>query len=167
MRIPFPERVNTSHALIFAGLLATIQILEGTNPIFSGCVFCFVMLATVAFNITGGLAYPSGAFVFFNAFFTIILPCVVKVFLGQRGDGNLQTPLQTVEVYVLGMAGMLGAAAFSRRYRPRKAFIAGMLPRESLYPAYVGSALLSILIGVFLTYVPNTGSGSISSFLNQ
>jgi len=167
MRIPFPDRVNPTHALIFATILAAVQVFEGTNPFFAGCVFCFILVATVAFNFTGGLVYPSGAFVFFNAFFTMVLPCVVKAVLRQPADSNLRSPLRTVEVYLCGMVAMLAAAAFSRRFRPRKAFIENMLPKESLRAAYIGSAVLSIFFGFYLTYFPNVGAGSFSSFLQQ
>ena len=66
MRIPFPERVNLSYALIFATALFGVQVLEGTNVFFACCVFCFIMIAAVGFNITGGFPFPSGAFIGFT-----------------------------------------------------------------------------------------------------
>ena len=167
MRIPFPERVNLSYALIFATALFGVQVLEGTNVFFSCCVFCFIMVAAVGFNIAGGLPFPSGAFIGFNAFFTLILPMVVKVFLGQPADSNLRSPFRTIEVYLLGMASMVVAGIFSRRFRWRKALIAGLLPADSLKSAYVGCAVMSVLVYLYLAFLNTGGDGSFGSFLVQ
>jgi hypothetical protein len=167
MRIPFPERIDLSHALIFATALCTVQIFEGTNPFFSGCVFCFLLIACVGFNIAGGIAYPSGAFILFNAFFTVTLPMVTKAILREPADSNMRAPMRTIEVYLIGMVAMLAAIIFSRRFRARKSFIAGIMPKNSLHAAYVGCAVLSVLAGFYLTFFPNVSNGSFSSFLVQ
>src|ERR1700761_340745 len=132
MRIPFPERVNLSYALIFAGTLFCIQLLEGTNVFFACCVFCFIMIAAVGFNITGGFPFPSGAFIGFNAIFTLILPMIVKGCLGDPANSHLRAPLRTIEVYLLGIVSMVVGGIVSRRFRRRKALIAGLLPVDSL-----------------------------------
>lgn len=167
MRIPFPERVNLTHVLIFATALCGVQIFEGTNPFFSGCAFCFIMVAAIGFNIAGGIMYPSGAFIFFNALFTMVLPLVTKAVLREPADSNLRVPMRTVEVYLLGMVAMVAAAIFSRRFRARKSWIADMLPLASLRAAYVGCAVLSVLIGLYLAFSPGGGNGTINSFLLQ
>jgi hypothetical protein len=168
MQIPFPERVNPTYALLFAAALSATEILQGTSPAFAGCVFCFIMLAAVAFNVTGGIAFPSGAFVFFNAIFTVILPCTAQAILGQPADALLRAPVRTMEVYLCGLVGMFVAAVFSRRFRSKRAFIASMLPREGLRTAYIGSAVLSILITLYLTFLATGGgNGSFTSFVIQ
>ena len=167
MRIPFPERVNLSYALIFATALFCVQVLEGTNVFFACCVFCFIMVAAVGFNITGGFPFPSGAFIGFNAIFTLILPMIVKVFLGDPADSNLRVPLRTIEVYLLGMVSMVAAGIFSRRFRRRKALIAGLLPEDSLKSSYVGCAVLSVIVYFYLTNFNHGGDGSFGSFLVQ
>jgi hypothetical protein len=167
MRIPFPERVNLSYALIFATGLFVVQVLEATNIFFACCVFCTILVAAVGFNVAGGLPYPSGAFIGFNAIFTIILPMVVKVFLGDAADSHLRTPLRTIEVYLLGMVSMFAACVFSRRFRRRRAVIAGLLPVDSLKSAYVGCVVISILIFLYLSYLSRGGDGSFGSFLVQ
>jgi len=75
--------------------------------------------------------------------------------------------MRTIEVYLIGMVGMLIAAIVSRRLRPRKALIAGMLPTDRLHAAYVGCAVLSILAILYLRVFPNVSVGSFSSFLVQ
>ncbi len=167
MRIPFPERVNLSYALIFATTLFCVQVLEGTNVFFSCCVFCFIMIAAVGFNITGGFPFPSGAFIGFNAIFTLILPMIVKALLGDPANRNLHVPIRTIEVYLLGMVAMVAAGIFSRRFRRRKALIAGLLPVDSLKSSYVGCAVLSVIVYFYLTYFNHGGDGSFGSFLVQ
>jgi hypothetical protein len=167
MRIPFPERVNLSYALIFATALCLIQVLQGTSIYFSGCAFAFILVSAMAFNIAGGVPYPSGAYIGFNAFFTLLLPFVVKACLGEPADSNLRQPMLTIEIYLVGMVGMLVAAVVSRRFRPRRALISGMLPEYTLHSAYVGSAVLSVILTFYIAVAPYGGNGSFSSFLVQ
>jgi hypothetical protein len=167
MRIPFPERVNPTYALIFAIVLCSIQVLEGTNLFFSGCVFCFLLIATAGFNIARGFPYPSGAFIGFNAFVTIILPMITKAILREPADSNLSAPQRTIEVYLLGMVAMLAAAVLSRRFRLRKAYITGMLPADNLRSAYIGCAVLSVILTLYLIFFSTGGKGTFDSFLVQ
>jgi hypothetical protein len=167
MRIPFPERVNLSYALVFATALFGVQVIEHTNVFFSCCVFCFIMVAAVGFNIAGGFPFPSGAYIGFNAFFTLILPMVVKALLGDPANSNLRTPFRTIEVYLLGMVSMVAAGIFSRRFRWRRALIAGLLPADSLKSAYVGCAVISVLIYLYLAFLTTGGDGTFGSFLVQ
>jgi hypothetical protein len=167
MRIPFPERVNLSYALIFATGLFVVQVLEGTSIFFAGCVFAFLMVAAVGFNAAGGLPYPSGAFIGFNAIFTMIIPMIVKAVLADPADSHLRAPMRTIEVYLLGMVSMTAACIFSRRFRRRNATISGLLPADSLKSAYVGCVVISILIFLYLSYLSRGGDGSFGSFLVQ
>lgn len=168
MRIPFPERVNLSYVLLFASGLCGMEFLEGTSPAFCACVFCFILIAGVAFNIAGGIPYPSGAYVGFNAIFSVIFPQTIKVLLREPADSNLRAPVRTMEVYLLGMVAMLIAAMITRQFRPRKAFISDMLPERSLRGAYIGCGVFSVLISLYLTFgVTSGGNGSFTSFLMQ
>ena len=167
MRIPFPERVNLTYAFLFAIALAGVQIFEGTHAFYSACAFGCIMVASLAFNLSGGIMYPSGAFVFFNCFFTVLLPGVAKGILREPADSNLRNPMRTIEVYLVGMVAMLVAVMFSRRFRARKALIAGKLPEKNLHSAYVGCAILSVLLSAYLLFFPNVANGSLSSFLVQ
>ena len=54
--------------LIFSALLVLVQLLEGTDPRYSGLVFCFFMLSTFAFNVAGGFTRPSGAYIISTSF---------------------------------------------------------------------------------------------------
>ena len=55
MRIPFPERVNLPYTLAFATAMFCVQVLEGTHVFFAGCVFCYILVAAIGFNIAGGI----------------------------------------------------------------------------------------------------------------
>lgn len=167
MRIPFPERVKLFHALVFAIVLFGVQVLERTNVFYAGCVFMFILLAAVAFNIAGGLPYPSGAYIGFNAMFTVVVPSVAKALLREPADGNLRTPIKMMEVYLVGMLGMLVATMVTRQVRRKNALISNMMPNEALKSAYIGSATFSVLIYLYLAYVASFGNGSFGSFLIQ
>ncbi len=167
MRIPFPERVNLSYALIFASVLLAVQLFEGTNAFFAGCIFCFILVAAFSFNIAGGIPYPSGTYIGFNAILTVILPMTVKAILGEPADSNLRAPTRIAEVYLLGMVAMLAAAIFSRRFRPRRAFISDMMPVDSMRSAYIGCAALSVIITLYLSFFNYGGQGTFDSFLVQ
>src|SRR6185312_11109822 len=107
------------------------------------------------------------AFIGFNALFTLILPMLVKAFLGAPANSNLRVPLRTIEVYLLGMVAMVAAGIFSRRFRRRRALIAGLLPADSLKSSYIGCAVLSVLVYLYLLFLSSGGDGSFGSFLVQ
>ncbi len=166
MRFPFPERVRYSHALLFATALFGAQMLEGTNFMMAGLVFCFILVSTAAFNIAGGFYYPSGAFIGFNAVLTLVMPMVAKVILLEPAQRNLRVPIRTVEVYLCGMVAMLAGAVFTRKYRPAVGFISNMLPPENLRVAFRGGVVFAIFFA-FLQGSAGGGDGSFGSLLNQ
>ena len=166
MRIPFPERIAYSHALIFSVVLTSIQLFEGTNPAFAGFSFCFILVSVAAFNIAGGFPFLLGAYIGLNAILTVILPITVKVLMRDPSQSNLRVPVKTIEVYLCGMLAMCVAAVVTRHFRPRRAFISEMLPASALRAAYQGSTFLAVTLGFAHAVLPN-GSGSVGSLLAQ
>ena len=169
MRIPFPERIVYSHALIFAAVLCGVQILERTNPLFSAYCFMFILVSTAAFNLAGGLPYPSGAFIGFSAIFTLIIPLCVKAVIGEPADSNLRSPERSVEVYLVGMIGMLLAALVTRSFRARRSFLVRKLPLTDMRGAYLGSLILGVLLSFVVMFLGNQqgGLGSFSVQINR
>lgn len=166
MRIPFPERILYSHALIFALVLFAVQMLERTNLFFASGCFAFILVSIAAFNIAGGFPYPSGAYIGFNAIFTLIIPLCVKAVLGEPAESNLRAPVRSIEVYLIGMTAMLGAALVSRRFRNRRPFLQRFMPLGNLRGAYLGSIIISILLA-FVVVVAGNEPGTFGSFALQ
>jgi hypothetical protein len=166
MRIPFPERIAYSHALAFGALLSAVQLLEHTDPIFSGCCFLFILVATVGFNVCGGMFYCSGAFIGCNAIMTVILSMVAKAFFREPASSNLLTPAHTMEVYLCGMVAMTLAGLAATSFRPRKAYLSDMLPLDKLRTSAYGCAVLGAALSVVQSFMGG-GNGTISSFIGQ
>lgn len=167
MRIPYPERISYTAALCFAALLLLAQLLEQTQPIFAFCCFAYIMVTVAAFNLSGGLYRPAGAFIFFNSVLSIILALVVKAFLGEAADANLVAPLRIIEVYLLGMVSMLIASFIETRFRPRRALIPSILPLVTLRGAYIGAAILGLASTFFWLSGPNLPNGGIFTALHN
>ena len=168
MRIPFPERVSYSGALAFAITIGGIQLLEGTNPYFTGLCMAFILLAALAFNITGGMAFPSGAFIGANVLVTLLIPLCVKAGLGEAADTRLHEPNRTIEVYMCGMIAMSVAGVLARAVRPQKSLLKRLAPITNLRTAYYGVAVLAAVLTPYLLLTGDgIQDGSLRSFLNQ
>jgi hypothetical protein len=166
VRLPFPERVPYTYVCIFALLLCTIQVYQGTAPLFSlGCFF-FVIISAIAFNVAGGLTRPSGAYIFFFSILVVIIGLFWKAFLGEPADSNLAVPMLTIEIYVASIFGMLVAAFVSRRLAPKQALLAGFVTDENMQTATVGCLVAGVIFLFVFALVPK-GEGSVLSALAQ
>ena len=146
MHIPYPERIPYGWATTFALILFGVQLFEGTHLLFAGCCFSFILVATAAFNIAGGLYRPAGAYIFFNAVLTLIVGVVVKAVLGEPADTFLASPQLTIEIYLFGMLAMLFGAYVESRFRPRKAYIEAKLPMPDLRIVYIGTTAIALFL---------------------
>jgi hypothetical protein len=166
VRLPFPESIRFVPAVLFAMILCLIQLVQGTNPTFALCCFCYILVATIAFNVAGGFTRTSGSFIFFNSVLGVIVGLCVKVYLGEPADSNLAAPLLTIGVYLFGMCMMLVAVYLSKRLRPKQAIMGRMVTDSNMQTATVGCLVAGIAIQ-FAGYVIPWGAGSVLSALNQ
>jgi hypothetical protein len=166
MRLPFPDHIPFVAAFLFAILLCGVQMLQGTNPVFSLGCFVYILIATVAFNIAGGFSYTSGAFIFFNSVLGLIIGLCLKAYLGEPADSNLLAPNLTITVYLIGMCMMLAAVYFSRKFRAKRPLLGKMVNDANMQTATVGCLVVGILINSSGYILPG-GNGSLVSALNQ
>ena len=61
MRFPAPDRLNMRHISLLAAAIFVGQVLEGTDLLFSVLTAVYTLLWANAFNVAGGIRYPSGA----------------------------------------------------------------------------------------------------------
>jgi len=146
MHIPYPERISYAWATMFASALFAVQLLEKTQLLFALCCFAYILIATAAFNIAGGLYRPAGAYIFFNAVLTLIVGVVVKAALGEPAHTNLTSPALTIEIYVFGMLAMLFGAYVESRFRPPQAFIEAKLFMPNLRTVYFGATAIALFL---------------------
>ncbi|MDR3734444.1 MAG: hypothetical protein P4L10_02785 [Acidobacteriaceae bacterium] len=166
MRIPFPERITPWHAGLFAILLCVLEVLQGTQPLFAAFVFIYIMLATLAFNLAGGLYRASGAYVFANAILGLIFSQCAKVFLGEPADLNLRAPMTTILVYTAGMGSILAAVAISRRVRLKVPLLERGHTTDNIRQMAIGCITVGIALSFVLSVIGND-NGSIGAVLNQ
>lgn len=166
MRIPFPVHIRLWHAFCFAGLLFTAQLLEGTSLYFSVCSVLFIVIATVAFNLAGGLARPSGAYVFFYSVLAVIVGLCWKAIIGEPGDSNLLNPLLTIRVFLAGITAMLAAVYVSRKLTAKRAFLRNAVAEAKMQNATIGCMITGLFLS-FLLMVLTWQSGSALSALAQ
>jgi hypothetical protein len=177
MCIPFPTRISLFHSCGFAIVLCVAQLLEGTSPEFSLLTFAFIVIATFAFNIAGGFAYPSGSYIFFYAVLAVLIGLTYKAYLGEPADSHLEVPVTTMLVYVAGITGMLVSAYFKKLLLPAKSLLHGTANRIDLDAASIGCMIVgaAIFIGGVLTFKAAANmqenyanhSGTVLSALNQ
>ena len=155
-----------SHVGIFASLLFLMEQITRTDLFFSVCTFLFILVAGATFNLAGGLTTPSGGYVFFYSFLTVIIGLVWKTALGEAAQTNLYEPRLTIEVYVGGICGMLLAVMVSRRFTRRRPLLEGLATLNNMQSASTGCLIFGLVIYLLGTFVPHQ-SGSLFSALVQ
>ena len=166
MRLPFPEHIPLRYAGYFATLLWVAQYVQGTSPAFSVCCFFFILVATLAFNLAGGLTRCSGVYVFFYSVNAIILGLFWKAVLGEPADSNLTHPLLTIEAELGGIVAMWGSIFISRRFTKEPAFLDDLIPERKMLHASIGCAITGTVLTALLWFIPYQ-SGSLLSSLAQ
>jgi hypothetical protein len=163
VRLPFPERVPLTPVIIAALVLGTIQVAEGTAPLFSLCSSLFIVVTAIAFNVAGGLSRPSGSYIFFFAVLAVIVGLTWKAVLGEPADSNLQQPILTIEVYLGSMCGLLAAAFVSRRLTPKRGLLAGFVTDANMQSATFGCLVTGLFLIFLLSVVPVEPGGILSA----
>ena len=169
MRIPFPTRIPLWRAVTFAFGLAILQVLAGTNPLFSILCVLFITVSTVAFNVAGGLSRPSGSYVFFFATLVVIVGLVVKVVSWEPADSHLRVPILTMSIYVVAMLGMLLSVYLSRRFSRKQGLLRNVVSTDNMIWAAAGCAIAGMgfpFLGIVLgsSSGPNVFTPLISAF---
>jgi hypothetical protein len=169
VRLPFPERIPPKTLFYFAGGLSALQLLQGTDAIFSLCCFGYILAAGFAFNIAGGLNQTSGAYVFFNALLSVIVGLCWKAILWEPAQANLLAPQLTIEVYFAGMVMMLLAAFLCRKLRLSRPLLENILPDNKYENATYGCLITGTIIAIANAFASTTSanSGSVLAALNQ
>jgi hypothetical protein len=170
VRIPYPERIPLHGVAVFAAFLFAIQILEGTALYFAVGSALFLLIATFAFNVAGGLTRASGAYVFFYALLVVLVGLFYKAFLGEPAQSNLLDPRTTIEVYVGGVSGMLAAVVVSRRFTRKSGLLQEVLKDSLMYRASIGCMLFGsagpFLIGMLGSAPLQTAFGQLNQLIS-
>ena len=153
VRIPFPERIPWLYATAFAFLLLLLQLVTGTDLVFSLLCFFFVILSALAFNAAGGLSRPSGSYIFFFAMLAAIFGLVTKVVFLEPGQSHLRVPVPLMETYVIGMLGMLAAAYLSRRLSRRTGLLENIVNESDMRSAVIGCVVAGIAFSIAIPIV--------------
>lgn len=154
MRIPLPLKFKSKHIALFTGILFLAQQINGTTMLFSVLTTVYIVLFAIAFNLCGGLAYPSGAWVFFNGMLTAVVGLSYKNLLGESGQSNLQSPETTMGAYCVGMCGVMAAAYVCKRLRKKKAILGTMAGGSAMKLAAIGCLFLGLFLHFFAFLVP-------------
>lgn len=167
MVLPFPTRIPVFKAFLFTSLLVLVELLEGTDPVYSALIFSFFMLSVFAFNIAGGFSRPSGGYIFFFAVLAVELGTVRKAFTGQAAQTNLDDPLLLMSVHVAVMGSMLFAAYFTRMFVKTQDGMAGVMKVRNINysESSIGCFVLWILMTQIIPMLPG-GGGQILHSLN-
>jgi len=153
---------------IFATIVCALQQVDGTTTTFSICTFFFIFIAALAFNQTGGLTKPSGAFIFAYATLGVTVGICYKIILGEPGQRNLLQPERTIEVQLGTISAMLVAAYMASKFVPKKPWFPQFASNEDLGRASIGCLIVgvsAILLGIFGP--GGGGPGSFMSAFNQ
>lgn len=161
MRLTLPARVSMSAVLSFCAALLAVELAEGSDIVLALATQTFVILAALAFNLCGGLLYPSGSCIFFLTVLTLGLGAILKAGLGEPLQSNLIDPKNTILAYTAGMASILIAAYFSTLLRSRRGLLERFDPGTRVQQMAAGCLLISIGIPLIL---PANFKGTFAQF---
>ena len=164
MRFPVPERFPPKAVFIFATLIFVGQLIEGTDFLFAVLTAAFIGIWATAFNISGGMVYTSGAYIFFNGLLTAVLGVTAKVLLFQAGDRHLRAPRSLMICYCIAMAGMGGMSFLARGLRPATGLLKDFDSLNSLKRAAVTCLIAGSIV---FAITSSGGGGEIGSALRQ
>lgn len=168
MRIPYPTRLNLNHVLIVTVILLLAQLLDGTDPLFAflGCLS--IVFSVLAFNLLNGLGTTSGAYVFFTAIPTFVILIFIKVLTWEPSDRHFEQPLITMSATALGWAGILVAAALSRKFATMRNIVRfSARDLENLKNTSAGLLVIGLISQILLTNYNTRANGSIWAALSQ
>jgi hypothetical protein len=166
MRLPFPERIPLFYVFIFAALLCTAQLLEGTAALFSLLSFLFIFISAITFNLAGGVTRPSGSYILAFSLLGVIIGLIWKAVLGEPANSNLEVPILTMEVYVGAICAMLAAVYISRKLTTKRALLGTLLKPAKEQNATMGCIIAGLAIIALDIALPH-GTGSLLSGLQQ
>lgn len=164
MRIPFPQHVPLYRAALFAAALAFVERLEGTPLYFCFGVLCFIVIATFAFNLSGGLARAAGAYIFFYAVLVFIIGVTYKAILGEPAQSNLSDPRTTIEAFVASISMLTVAAFLSRRFARKTGLLEQSLKTERMYYSSIGCIVVGTSATTLISFLGESGARLQSAF---
>lgn len=168
MRLPYPTRLNVNYVLIVVMFLLFAQLLNGTDPVFAFLACVAMVFSVLAFNLLDGLATTAGAYVFFMAIPTFVVLILMKIITWEPSDRHFEQPLITIAATALGWAGILVAAALSRRFAGRRNVIHfSAKDLENLKNTSAGLLVIGLFSQILLTNYNTGGSGTVWTALNQ
>src|SRR5580692_6731882 len=113
MRLPFPTSIPLIQALFFCAVLLTVQLLEGTDPIFAVLMLVAQLVAVMAFNAGGGMSHVTGSFCLFSLLPNVTVPEIAHAIVRQPGDYHVLQPVTTAAVCAVFYASLYAAAKFA------------------------------------------------------
>jgi len=150
----------------FAGILCTVQLLEGTAGIFALCSLFFIIISVLAFNFAGGFTRTSGSYVFFFSTLTLIVGLCWKAILGEPADSNLIDPTLAITVYLGTICSIFVAVIIGRRLTTKRALLGDLVTEANMQRATIGCMITGVLIFI-ASAVSTGGNGSILSAIAQ
>jgi hypothetical protein len=112
MRIPCPISIPLVPGMLFFGGLLAVQLVEGTDPVFTVLMMMAQIFAVMAFNTLGGFSHVAGSFCLFSVLPNVTVPEIAHALVLQPGDFNLLEPLRTAGVCAVYYASFYAAARF-------------------------------------------------------
>jgi hypothetical protein len=148
-------------AVFFASALAVGLVMSGTGLLFSCLAFVFVVIATLASNIGGGVTRPSGSYVFFFATQAVIIGLCVKVVLWEPVELYLLSPVTTMAMYTGGVLAMLGAVYLSRRFSRDEGFLQDICTTKDLRLGATGCVIFGIVVPTIAEIIMETSTNPV------
>lgn len=145
--------------------MLAFQFAEGTKLITALEFGAFLLVCADAFNVLGGLIYPSGSYIFFFAVLDVGLGGVLKTFFGEPLDSNVTNAERSMLAYLVGACSLWVAARFAVKMRAKRPWLAKLQLDSRVPQIAVGAALVGQYGGMAVPYSVVSTFNQVNFFL--
>ena len=133
------------YLLVAALILLVLQLMSGTGAVYALLVFALLVVSYYAVTWAGGLETLFGLALLYLLLEHVLISQIAKVIFWESADAPLRRPLETMGIYVVGMASLGCGVLLNNRFGWRRGplFVAEMKPSRLLW--------MSILCTIFFT----------------
>lgn len=164
-KVALPTHIPMRYVFSVVGVLFALQLAEGTQ-IYTSLAYCaFVVVIADAFNTCGGLVYPSGGYIFFTGFLSLILGGLVKTAFGESLDSNLLNAQKSILVYLVGACSLWVAAKINVRIRRKKPLLLPLQIHDHFEQAVIGAAVFGQFGGFLFPFAYRSTFNQVNNFL--
>lgn len=143
--ISLPTKFRLTIPLAAAAVLFAVQLMSGTDLVFSTLIFLYILLLLLSVNNVRGLATLSGFCIAMMGIKIVVISQIAKLIFWQPADSLLEVPDVTAGVLLVSMVGIFAATVIARHIRFRNEVLKPVLDPKALKRIWAASYIFGVI----------------------